>query len=121
MVKMIALGFGTSLAIFLAYAATAMIPLVGCMLKLFAAGACGYFSGKYIHKASGYKYGMKLLPFVLTPLIIGLSLNPATSPIYYLGAVVTGIIPFDPEVTMHLSLLPAVAAITVSLPLLRTR
>lgn len=64
---------------------------------------------------------MKILPFVLVPVVIGICLNPLTSPLYYLGAVFTGGMAFDPEYTMNLCLLPAVAALTVSIPLLRVR
>jgi hypothetical protein len=90
-------------------------------VNIFAAGACGYFSGKYIHKASGYKLGMKLLPYVLVPLFIGLAINPLSSPVGYLVQVASGNMPFAMDLLLHQLLLPTIAAFTIMIPLLQVR
>jgi len=91
------------------------------MLNLLAAGACGYFSGKIIHKVSGYKLGTRLLPYVLVPLLIGLAINPAASPCWYLMSVFTMGVPFNINAVLQMMLLPAMSVFTILIPLLQVR
>lgn len=116
-VKIVSLSFTSSIFIFLAYVVVAMIPVIGCMLSLMAAGACGYFSGQFIHKVSGYKYGRMLLPYVLLPMLAGMMLNPFSSPLFYIAAAATVGIPMDG--IFNSFMLPAIAAFTIIIPLMK--
>lgn len=116
-IKVVSLSFASSIAIFIAYMGIGMIPVIGCMFKIIAAGACAYFSGKLIHKASGYKYGRKLLPYVLIPMLFGLTINPLTSPLtYFAAAYFTGM---PVAIVFDAFLLPAIAALTMMIPFTR--
>ncbi len=115
----LSLSFIASFPIFITFLLVTLIPYVGCTLNLLAAGACGYFAGKLIHKASGYKYGKKLLPFVLIPLILGFVINPLCSPLPAIMSIFSS--PYGIEATFHSLLLPTIAAATISIPLLHVR
>lgn len=116
-VKVILLSFASSIAIFITFIGVSMIPVIGCMLNIIAAGACSYFSGQLIHKSVGYKHGRTLLPYVLVPMLTGLMLNPFTSPIFYLAAMCSIGKPADS--IFSTLLLPALAAFTIIIPFMR--
>lgn len=115
--KIVSLSFASSIFIFLTYLMVAMIPLIGCMLSLMAAGLCGYLSGQFIHKVSGYKYGRMLLPWVLVPMLAGMLLNPFSSPLFYIAAAATVGIPIDG--IFNSFMLPAIASFTIIIPLMK--
>lgn len=111
--KVVLLSFASSyLIIATEHVASLSVPI--CMIGPISVAVSAYFLGGFIHKASGYKDGKLLTPFILIPLVIGFLVNPfGGSPVDLIRLMTVAGVPFNFDLLLPFFFTPALSCFMI--------